>query len=301
MEPHKNTGKRAARQAAPGKMPDMETFAMAVKGELERHFGNGYAVWLHNVMLDNNVPSTAVDIRCGKCGAWASFCLDSLYRKYLTAGPEGILDACSFITAAFAETRKNMGSLQASDFEKMRDRICLRLVNAEWNKKMLESMPCTQFYDLAAVYYIYAADCGESTGHIAVDRNMLDMWQVGMETLHASALANTQRMYQPKLIPLDAGLPGMFLATNRTCINGASVILYDGFLSGFAESQCCSFYILPPSVNGIVLIPEYYVPDAACLRDVLKDITAKKHWKKEERLSGNIYHYDQAASRLETA
>ena len=297
METDSNTGKRAARQAAPGKMPDMGTFAMAVKKELEMHFGSGYRVWLHDVMLDNNVPSAAVDILHGECRARPSFCLDSLYRKYLD-GRADIKDVCGFIIRASAATWENAGTMHMADFEKMRGRICLRLINAEWNRKMLESMPHTRFFDLAAVYCIHAAGCREGTGQTAVDRSMLDMWQADTVTLHALALANTQRMYRPRLFPLDASLPGMFLATNHTCINGASVILYDGFLSGFAKKQCCSFYVLPSSVNYMLLIPEHYVQDAAFLRNILECTTAGKHCRKEERLSGSIYYYDWASGRL---
>lgn len=78
--------KAEARQAAPGKMPDMETFASGVKKELERYFNNTCKVRMRNVILEGNVPASFIDIRYMGHALQPPIRLDRLYLELLMSG-----------------------------------------------------------------------------------------------------------------------------------------------------------------------------------------------------------------------
>ena len=90
----------------------------------------------------------------------------------------------------------------------------------------------------------------------------------------------------------------MFVATNKSKINGASVILYDGLLAKFAEKVGGDFYILPSSIHETILLPAAGDMDVDYLIGMVRSINAAEV-SPEEILSDNVYKYFADEDRME--
>lgn len=100
-------------------------------------------------------------------------------------------------------------------------------------------------------------------------------------------------------IPDDAE-ETMYVATVPDKNSGAGVIAYQDFMDQAAERVGGDFFVLPSSINEILLVPDNGDMTADALRDMVKDVNAKEV-SPEERLSDNVYHYDSKDHVFELA
>ena len=147
----------------------------------------------------------------------------------------------------------------------------------------------------------------------------MDRMGVSHEQLRADALENSpeirpvvimgmnevmKEMIDPEVyemfgIPDDAE-ETMYVATVPDKNSGAGVIAYQDFMDQAAERVGGDFFVLPSSINEILLVPDNGDMTADALRDMVKDVNAKEV-SPEERLSDNVYHYDSKGHVFELA
>ena len=106
-------------------------------------------------------------------------------------------------------------------------------------------------------------------------------------------------VYEVFGIPDDAE-EKMYVATVPDKNSGAGVIAYQDFMDQAAERVGGDFFVLPSSINEILLVPDNGDMTADALRDMVKDVNAKEV-SPEERLSDNVYHYDSKDHVFELA
>ena len=106
-------------------------------------------------------------------------------------------------------------------------------------------------------------------------------------------------VYEMFGIPDDAE-ETMYVATVPDKNSGAGVIAYQDFMDQAAERVGGDFFVLPSSINEILLVPDNGDMTADALRDMVKDVNAKEV-SPEERLSDNVYHYDSKDHVFELA
>lgn len=214
-----------------------------------------------------------------------------------------------------------------SDYEAVRDRICFKLINAEKNKELLKDVPYLPFMDLAIVFYILVDLCADGNATALVRNNMISVWgNPAIDDIYDIAKCNTQRLFRghvasmmevmtgiiaendnvaPELVDAffsmdvyeDNFMP-MFVATNMSKINGATVILYDGLLKKFAEKVGGDFYILPSSLHEVILLPATGDMDVDYLIDMVRTVNATEV-APEEVLSDSVYKYIADEDRME--
>ena len=83
----------------------------------------------------------------------------------------------------------------------------------------------------------------------------------------------------------------MYIVTNVRMVNGASSILYEGFLRRFAKDHPGNFYIIPSSIHEVVLVPEDMVEEPDHLASVISQAN-EAVVQPEEVLSDSLYYYD---------
>ena len=87
----------------------------------------------------------------------------------------------------------------------------------------------------------------------------------------------------------EAKGPKMYVAGNDTKNYGAAVIIYEDFLSSFAEKIQSDFYILPSSVHEVILIPvENEESEVSRLKDMVCEVNHTE-LSREEILSDSVY------------
>lgn len=250
--------------------------------------------------------------------------LNGAYQSY--KGGTALAEISAELADVYRESRLDEEPVipDITDFEKIKDIICCRLINREHNRERLEKMPHKDFLDLAAIYYIpidikLGRDCQASI-------TMMDVhaakWKVGGEDLYRRALENTLRLCPVTLQPMEEVITEMLAETDISvemprstegvpcrvplfvlrCKKGedtsAAAMLSETALRDFA-GQHGDFYILPSSVFEVILMPVSDAPagpESLCLtvRDVNREQVAPN-----EVLSDNVYLYHADTGEIE--
>lgn len=234
--------------------------------------------------------------------------LDDLFRLYELSGDiETIVEIVLAIsnTSQTADIQKIFGS-----WENAQSRLNLRVINSKWNRDILEDLPHRNFMDLSLVVYMDFIRNQEEIVSTAVTPDIMKLWKVDEETLFHTAFINLQkekfiiRDMEEIIQEMRGGeiLPTPYDGINYVMTNaerkyGARGMLRTDMLIQFAESVHADLYILPNSLDDIILTPVR--PELA--DEILNDMMAViKVFNKPEQdsLSDNIYYFNRESKTI---
>lgn len=200
------------------------------------------------------------------------------------------------------------------DFEKVRDRICYRLIGSEENEILLEDIPHVEFLDLAVCFF-YAYNgpiLGE--GSILVHNSHMKAWGSSIAELMSLARENTPRLFPSQCSTMEEVLEEitdgnkrditfakevpMKVLTNNKRLNGAVCMIYQGILEHIAEELGASLYILPSSIHEVILLAGEDTTDPRELKKMIMEVNSTQV-APEEVLSNSLYRYDRFEKRVE--
>lgn len=218
-------------------------------------------------------------------------------------------------------------------FENMKDRIILRMVNYEMNAKMLETTPHLKYKDLAVYFCCLVKVDSQGLGTVRITDSIVEDWKVSVEELKELAMVNTPKLlpydfnsmysvlarmlaHEIEMHPencdiarmrelltyLESGSDtklssSMFVLTTQAGINGATCLLYDGVAEEIAKRLGTGYYILPSSVNEVIIIPDTAEIAEEYLRAMVPEVN---HTEVDptEVLSNEIYRYPRDGFKL---
>lgn len=165
------------------------------------------------------------------------------------------------------------------DFDKMRDKIVLKVINAEKNEDLLSHVPhlIMDGLGLAVVFYVELGTDARGNAGILIKNEHLDLWQADVSQLLSVAEQNTNRMHSytirkmteilkqsfaengidisdEELEMLETEAPVMYVLTDQHRTFGASQLYLKDAIKQFAEKADTDVYILPSSVHELLLI-----------------------------------------------
>lgn len=280
-------------------------------------------VTLHSVSKNNGIRLNGVVILRENEKISPTVYLEPFFEEYEEGGD--MEDIVSRIIRLCNEQRDGF-DFDVEDFrniDKTREKIFYKLVNYEKNKELLLTVPYRRVLDLAIVYYVIVS-CNElGSGSILIKNEHLEFWNISEEELFAYADSNTPKKLAREIKSMSeviaeyAGRGNaaeidedgftaalieelnefseeapikMFVMTNKTGLNGAAVILYEGAVKSFAEKTGFDVYILPSSIHEVILVPATPAAEAGALLDLVREVNAGSV-STEEWLSDNIYYY----------
>lgn len=230
-------------------------------------------------------------------------------------------------TAALSCSETGIDTEEITDFNRVKDKICYKLIGKAINSELLSTVPHRDYHDLAVAYYIRLALTDNGLATLNVTETLAKIWGVEEETLYSLAHKNTPVLSRGCIVPAadilgspfsascndthesntydgfdftsaaEDGLP-MYVATNTNKTYGAGILLYDGLLDAVAENLG-SFYVLPSSVHELIIVPEKF-GDLSEMKQMVKEINAAEV-PTEEILSDNCYCYDTDTHELKIA
>ncbi len=142
-----------------------------------------------------------------------------------------------------------------------------------------------------------------------IDQRLLDTWNIDKEHLYEQAMINLKQEHVLLLDPRDptytnkisfSSLPTntIYALSTINYYNGASVILVPSLLASIAQKLNENFYLLPSSINDIMLVPRSFKPGIKRMRQTLlaanKEITSERDF-----LSNKIFYYDSLTNQIE--
>lgn len=305
---------------------DMESFAQMLKDALEGQLDSEYRIEiLRRQKDDKTYASTIKTMEEGERLAPAIH-LDKCLVHY-KAGID-LQKICQDIINIY-KRHKEIRSLDKEDiisdmqdFEKIKDRVCIRLVNQERNQYFPVQKPRAAFHDLATTFFVPGLKDGKIAYTVTPCDDLIRQWEEHLpeDGLFPLALANTQRLLGAQAEPLEdivmnltdkcpgVGEDGQEQCPDKTdCIyvvsnlqheNGAAAILYPGLLRAFADKIGHDFYILPSSIHETIFIPDDGMADRRMLLDMVRDVN-RTEISEKEFLSDNIYHYCRITDQTE--
>lgn len=292
-----------------------EQFLDVIVDKVKEYLDEGQEVMINPVRKNNNTILYGMMITSKDTKVIPTIYMESFYHMYQA---EVSLD---YIAKKILEVykrdmpKKEVDMSFFRDFEKVKNRIIYRLVNAAQNKELLEEIPYIPFFDLAIcfAYAFHSKELGD--GMIIIRNEHMEQWNVTSDQLMALAEKNT-----PKLFPISftnvmdvlrrAGIDDvmsedtcpLFVLTNHKKIYGASALLYPTTLEFLAETMGDNFYIIPSSVHECLIMPQF---DNRRKMDI--DLSAviheinEKELAKEEVLSNHAFLYDIKNKELKPA
>lgn len=201
-----------------------------------------------------------------------------------------------------------------TQFKKVKDNICLKLMNCESHSVLLKDTPFIPYYDLALVCTFLTKRKDEnSMQSIQVRNNYLEMWDVSKEDLFKLAIKNTTDKMQPQIIPMSEilrGIPNfpkrlisrdnMYILSNKERFLGSVCLTFPGVLADIAEKLQSDLYILPSSTHEVII-----VPTSANLYDDPEELNQVIHSVNDDivdpidQLSDHYYRFDRKSNSLE--
>lgn len=185
--------------------------------------------------------------------------------------------------------------------------LFVKLVNTERNESLVEQSISKEFLDLSAVVRVVLKMDKEGMSSMVLSKGAAEILGMTEEEIYAAALANTLRLFPPKLmnlgryvemsigaeLPLGEDEVTTYILTNQKEVDGAVYFMSPEVVGAIAEALEDDLYILPSSVNEVLLVRASELEDGVdelkeMVRDVNETIVSEK-----DILSYSVYHYDK--------
>ncbi len=238
--------------------------------------------------------------------------LDVFYDMY-QKGMDVEEAAIRILTAYYkGKPKKELNMDFFKDFEKTKDRIVFRIINAQQNKELLKEIPHIPFMDLAICFYYAFQDEQLGDGIITVCNKHMEWWKTNNQELMTLACKNTPELFPAEYKSLKMVISDLYgedfrdtrveacqlyVLTNTQKSLGAVCMLYEGELEKIANNLGGSFYILPSSIHEVIILKDSGQEDARALHKMIKEVN-ERHLEVEEVLSDYPYYYDREKKKL---
>ena len=185
--------------------------------------------------------------------------------------------------------------------------LFVKLVNTERNETLVEQSISKEFLDLSAVVRVILKMDKEGMASMALSKGAAEILGMTEEEIYAAALANTLRLFPPKLmnlgryvemsigaeLPLGEDEVTTYILTNQKEVDGAFYFMSPEVVGAIAEALEDDLYILPCSVNEVLLVRASELEDGVdelkeMVRDVNETVVSEK-----DILSYSVYYYDK--------
>lgn len=222
---------------------------------------------------------------------------------------------------------EKVSSKQLGEWEWVKDKVMMKLVNTEKNQEMLKNHPSTPFLNLSCIYYIsleiQKCECCSTN----IKNSSLQIWGVTVEELHNQALENMKKYVQDELKPMSQVLAeillenedrefakemgslvveliepqeeiSMYVLSNVYRINGAASLVYSNKVKELAERLEKDLYIIPSSVHEVILVPvKGEEREAEELKEMVLDVNDTMV-DPAEVLSESVYCYERESGEI---
>lgn len=241
-----------------------------------------------------------------EAAAAPTFYLEDLYEAYLNG--TAIEDIAEGVIKFAKENNRAVipNGIDVVDYESARKHLGLMVIGAEENREYLETLVHEVIEGLALVPIVFIND-ENSTGCIKIKKELLLAWEVTAQEVMEEAKQNSARVMPPTFklmsdilrensdldlddlcVPEEAEL---FVVSNRHFVYGASVAFYPGFLERIGKALGTDFYILPSSINEMLILRDLG-QDPMMLLNIVKTVN-RTEISPEEILADAVFYYSR--------
>lgn len=298
----------------------LENFTNLIKEEVTKRIGEDEVCKIHKIIKNNDTEMIGLNITRQKVNIAPTIYLNNFYDEYMkdTLTIEEIVSEIVKLNEEH-KIKQSVDMTEIMDFENVRERIIFKLVNTKRNEKFLEDVPHIEICDLSIFFQYLVAEENESSSYITIHYMHQELWSLSIEEMYKLSLINTPKLKKvclfnmrdllcnlaeankEELEPLVNKMPfpyPMYVLSNQNRIAGAGVILYPGVLKKFAEAIEDDFYIIPSSIDEVILFPAKLEIETDYMIDMIKEIN-EKELSPEIVLSDSLYFYKKSEDKFE--
>lgn len=282
----------------------MEMFEDTIREMVEEQVGDKFHVRIRKVRKNNGVMKTALEAAEGEGQAGALLYIDDVFHENMDT--EDVENAARSLSGsckkhAAAASLNSAGDIFSEwTWADVKDRVIIRLINAEWNREMLEQVPYRCFLDLCVVYHLNLGAYEGPLMTTMVSSSMAERWGIQETDLFNAALNNMKEHYPATCrnisevigMPEEEGGPcPIRVLSNEACLYGAAALIYSNAVHETAEKTGADIYVLPSSVHEVLLLPATGEEKEDELTGMVRSVN-RTQVMREEWLSDNVYCYD---------
>ncbi len=300
---------------------EIREFAQKVQQKIMKRLGGDASVDLIEVEKNNQVKLLGLSILPKGCNISPTIYLNSFWEAYEEGATMAMV--VEKIMQVYGEDtpRQNIDMSFFKDFEKVKDRICYRIINCDKNKELFEKIPHIDYLDLAICFFYSYQGEELGKGSILINNSHAEMWGTNAEELFALAQCNSPQLFPwechsmesmiETLMCMEQGEEGavqepagqlladvpMQILTNVDKFHGAACILYPGVLEEIAGRLSANLYILPSSVHEVILIPDTGCLQGEHLKEMISEVNGTRV-EPEEILADSLYYFDRTEKKV---
>lgn len=295
-----------------------------MQNEVMAILGEEYNIQVKEVLKNNGVRLLGMTIIHKNHNISPTLYLDPLYRDF----EEGT-DRADIVSAILKVAKEdipveNIDMSFFQDFDKVKEKLCYRLIHAQKNAALLEETPHIPYLDLAICFFYPYQHKRMGEGSITIKNNHMEKWGVSVKELWHAAHANTKEIYPAECMEMSSVLGEMTEAewedmhdlrrevstfldeepiipmkvlSNQPRFFGAGVILYEGFLEKVANQLGKSFFIFPSSIHEVVILEDNGGENIHYLKYMIEEINSTQV-ECQEVLSDKLYYYDKGEKKI---
>lgn len=287
-----------------------ESMKNLIKEEITKRLGNNFHISIQEV-LKTNVKRDGLTILEEGTNISPTIYLEAYYKRLLNGEDISIITDEILALYEKAKLDSNQSSFDVSfvtDFQQIKGKLFVKLINRHLNKELLSDVPFAYFLDdFAIVPYVVVNMLEEGTASFRVHNCHIEMWGVEPNELIDLAIKNTRELFGVEIKSMKDVLfgmgeldnlpfpevfnPPMYVATNTTKLNGATIALFDDELKAFAKEHG-NFYVIFSSVHECLFIPDDYNMNLDELTSMNVEVNATQV-ACDEVLGTKAYFYDE--------
>ena len=292
-----------------------DSFVAEIKNFIKDYLPEEYQdaeVTVKEVVKNNDETLTGITIQKVGSIIAPNIYLNSYYDQYQDGRDmEDIL-----MTIAEVREKNEISSFDTdaiTNFEVVRDKITVHLINTEANAEYLADKPHTEVEDLSVMYAIKLGQDESGMMSCPITNGLLNNYGITVEELHQIAMDNmakedfdfkTMRDVLVEMIggedspflPPVEDVPSMYVLTNKDKLNGAAAILDSKTMEGISEKLGGDFVIIPSSIHEVIILPLNTV-DTDTLNGMVNDVNSSEV-APADVLSNHVYKYDSTAKKV---
>ena len=296
-----------------------EQFADEVKSAMRSRYPEN-SVELKRVTKNNGVIYTGITVSGEDEKVYPTMYLEPFYEETVNGAlTDDLIDRMCGVYES-RRLGKTLSLDHLWEYTTVKDRLRCKLINLEANGPMLENIPYRRFMDLAIVPYciVTESDIGRQLpgeASFVITYKNLEMWNVEADTVIEDSIRNTLSEEKPSITGMYEMLKQlnpalsqaaedemkrcpMYVMTTQGC-NGAVSMIYEDKLREFCERIGSDVYVIPSSINEIILVPCEEDTSTMMLNDMVKEVNATQ-LEPVEVLSDHVYYFVRDEGYKET-
>lgn len=272
------------------------------------------------VMKFNDQEHHGLTFKRGESEAAPTIYLDEAFERFKEG--ENINVLAMEIRGAYVDT---IGMPQPQkvdfDFDKIRDKLTVRLLEIRRNREYLSQTPyMTVGHGLAMVCDIKMNDGRDGSWRATVTQSMLESQGYDKQELFVAAMDNARLIDPPILVDMNQALftrdaenlmlrenpieasenAKMYVLSNESGMLGSAALFYPEAKEHIAAVIDDGYSVIPSSVHEVLIIPDSAGINADELSRMVKEANQSVVEAKDV-LSDNVLHYDRDRGQLEPA